>query len=57
MQIGRQELPDLLLQRAELNMDTGLTKKLQSPAVIPRIWIHDANEHGPEASIDQGHGT
>ena len=57
MQIWRQELPDLLLQRAEFNMNTGLTKKLQSLAVVSRIWIHDAHEHRPEASGDQGYGT
>jgi len=57
MQIWRQELPDLVLQRAKFNMNTGLTKELQSLAVVSRIRIHDANEHSPEASIDQGHGT
>jgi hypothetical protein len=57
MQIWRQELPDLLLQRAKVNMNTGLTKELQSLAVVSRIRIHDANEHSPEASIDQGDGT
>jgi len=46
-----------LLQRAKLNLDTGVTKKLQSLAVVSRIRIHDSNKYRPDASIGQGHGT
>ncbi len=57
IQKWREELSDLLLQRAQLNVNTGFTKKLQSLAVVSGIRIHDPDKYRPDASIDQGHGT
>jgi hypothetical protein len=38
-------------------MDTGLTKQLQTLAVVSGIRIDDADKDIPEASLDQRHGT